>query len=359
MTSELKRKILHDELSTHDVQELMESGKRLDKILKSGDLNQSHKDVLSTIRAKKLSRNPKLWKLLIPICLFFFCIALYFAFTSYKYKRIFLQARQLKSELNFVEHKIYNLKENPSGNKQVLDTLIRELESRQQDFLSIKEKLEEDDLTQMYSSSLEMEIDGILKRFGETNYHIPEEMMTQVEYYIKTFSSSMKTTTSLYFERKEKFFPMIERIFKEKNVPTELFYVSMLESGFDVNALSSAGAKGLWQLMPKTAIKYGLTVNDSVDERTDPVKSTYAAADYFKDLIAIFGSRSSVMLCMAAYNAGEGRIIKALQKIEDPVRNRDFWYLYRMGWLSKETNEYIPKILAFMIVSENPQKYGF
>ena len=124
-------------------------------------------------------------------------------------------------------------------------------------------------------------------------------------------------------------------------------------------ALSHAGARGLWQFMPKTARQFGLKVNDHVDERIDPQKATYAAAEYFKDLIGIFGGKSSVMLCMAAYNAGEGRVMGALRKIDDPMRNRDFWYIYRMGYLAEETNEYIPRVISFIIISEHPEDYGF
>jgi membrane-bound lytic murein transglycosylase D len=169
----------------------------------------------------------------------------------------------------------------------------------------------------------------------------------------------MKNVITRYLERKEKYFPMIHKVFREKNLPLELSYVSMLESGFNTMALSHAGARGLWQFMPHTGRRYGLKVNDKIDDRTDPLKSTYAAAEYFKDLISIFGGKSSVMLCMAAYNAGEGRVIGALRKIEDPMRNRDFWYIYRMGYLAEETNEYIPRVISLMIISENPDEYGF
>jgi membrane-bound lytic murein transglycosylase D len=133
----------------------------------------------------------------------------------------------------------------------------------------------------------------------------------------------------------------------------------MLESGFNPRALSHAGARGLWQFMPSTARNYGLRVNNSVDERLDPEKATYAAAEYFKDLIGIFGGESSVMLAMAGYNAGEGRVMGALRKIDNPMKNRDFWYIYRMGYLAEETNEYIPRVLSMIIIAEHPDRYGF
>jgi len=207
--------------------------------------------------------------------------------------------------------------------------------------------------------TIEARLDVILRRFGETNYLIPPEMIDRVEHYLNEYTGRRRRTIAMFMERRKQYFPMIRRIFMEQNIPLDLAYVSIVESGLDPYALSHAGARGLWQFMPRTARAYGLEVSDRKDERTDPEKSTYAAAAYFKHLIAIFGSRSSVMLCMAAYNAGETRIINALKRIEDPMKNRDFWYLYRRKWLAEETNEYIPQILAFIILSEHMKEYGF
>jgi membrane-bound lytic murein transglycosylase D len=196
-------------------------------------------------------------------------------------------------------------------------------------------------------------------RFGETNYQIPKEMKERVQHHINIYSGNMKGTVARYFKRKEKYFPFILKVFQEKNIPVDLAYISMLESGFNPLALSHAGARGLWQFMPHTGRRFGLAVTDQVDERTDPEKATYAAAQYFRELIGMFGGKSAVMLCMAAYNAGEGRIMGALRKIDDPMRNRDFWYIYRMGYLAEETNEYIPRVIALMILSEHQNEYGF
>ncbi|MDR0330848.1 MAG: transglycosylase SLT domain-containing protein [Chitinispirillales bacterium] len=202
-------------------------------------------------------------------------------------------------------------------------------------------------------------INSVLMRFGEEAYRVPPEMAERVEHYLNRYQGAMRRTVALWIERGGRYFPMIRSIFAEKNIPLELAYVSMLESGFNTEAVSHAGAVGMWQFMPHTARRYGLRVGGGVDERTDPEKATRAAAAYFKDLIAIFGSRSSVMLCMAAYNAGEQRVINALKKIDDPVRDRDFWHLYRMGWLAEETNEYIPQVIALIIIHDNPGEYGF
>jgi soluble lytic murein transglycosylase-like protein/pSer/pThr/pTyr-binding forkhead associated (FHA) protein len=202
-------------------------------------------------------------------------------------------------------------------------------------------------------------IDAVLARFGEEEYRAPPEMVERVEYYLDLYKGAMRGTVALWMQRGRRYFPMIRAVFSEKNIPLELAYVSMLESGFNTQAVSPAGAVGMWQFMPQTARRYGLRVGGGVDERTDPEKATRAAAASFKDLIAIFGSRSSTLLCMAAYNAGEQRVINALKRIDDPVRDRDFWYLYRMGWLARETNEYIPQVIALIIISDNPGEYGF
>jgi hypothetical protein len=202
-------------------------------------------------------------------------------------------------------------------------------------------------------------INTVLARFGEDGYRAPTEMVERVEHYLELYRGAMRGAVTLWMERSTRYFPMIRAVFSEKNVPLELAYVSMLESGLNTQAVSRAGAAGMWQFMPGTARRYGLRVGGGIDERADPEKATRAAAAYFKDLIAIFGSRSSVLLCMAAYNAGEQRVINALKRIDDPVRDRDFWYLYRMGWLAQETNEYIPQIIALIIISDTPEEYGF
>jgi hypothetical protein len=176
-------------------------------------------------------------------------------------------------------------------------------------------------------------IQAVLAGFGETggSYRLPPEMIERVDHYLGLYMGRRRSTIVAYLRRGEQYFPMIRRVLEENNLPPELAYISMLESGFDPQAVSHAGAVGLWQFMPHTARRYGLEVSARVDERTDPVKSTHAAAAYFKHLIAIFGPKSSVMLCMAAYNAGEQRIINALKRIDDPMRNRDFWYIDRNG----------------------------
>lgn len=129
------------------------------------------------------------------------------------------------------------------------------------------------------------------------------------------------------------------RILEEENVPVELLSVAMVESGFNASALSPKGARGIWQFMPATAVRYGLTVQPGNDHRTNPERSTRAAARYLRDLYGRFGDWR---LALAAYNAGEGRI----QRIIDRTGIRSFDEMSRRGLLPAETRKYVPAVLA-------------
>jgi membrane-bound lytic murein transglycosylase D len=153
-------------------------------------------------------------------------------------------------------------------------------------------------------------------------------------------------------ERGEALRPHIEQLLKENEVPQELFYLAMIESGFVTHAKSRAKAVGVWQFMPGTARNYGMEVNSSVDERRNWIKSTEAAASYLKDLNNVFGSW---YLALAAYNAGEHRIVRSIMK----GKTRDFWALAEGGLLPQETLNYVPKFLAAHIVGKNQKRFGF
>jgi membrane-bound lytic murein transglycosylase D len=111
--------------------------------------------------------------------------------------------------------------------------------------------------------------------------------------------------------------------------------------------------------VPATARAYGLKVNGNLDERFDIDKSTLAACRYIRHLILEFGSGHSVMLALAAYNSGPTRVKRAIRKVDDPIRQRDFWYLYRSRALPRETREYVPKIIAAIIIGRSPERFGF
>lgn len=182
--------------------------------------------------------------------------------------------------------------------------------------------------------------------------HIPIEINRKVSEWIRFFTVRERERTMRYLERGEALRPHIEQILKENEVPPELYYLAMIESGFVAHAKSPAKAVGVWQFMPGTARNYGMTVNKNVDERRNWIKSTEAAASYLKDLNNVFGSW---YLALAAYNAGEHRIVRSIMK----GKTRDFWALAEAGLLPQETLNYVPKFLAAHIVGKNMKRFGF
>jgi membrane-bound lytic murein transglycosylase D len=178
-----------------------------------------------------------------------------------------------------------------------------------------------------------------------------------------TFNESVRKSLSFWLNEGRRFFidglvrsgrykDMIERIFKEESVPRDVMYLAQVESLFKPNALSRALCKGIWQFGRGTAIRYGLKVDRYVDERSDPEKSTRAAARYLTDLYAMFNDWN---LVLAAYNWGEG----AVQQLVDKTKINDFWQLAaRNRGMPNETKNHVPLIMASIILARNPEKFG-
>ncbi len=181
---------------------------------------------------------------------------------------------------------------------------------------------------------------------------VPLERNAAVDGYIEFFSNTERGRSfidkSLY--RSGKYFPLMRKILKYNNVPEELIYLSVQESGLNPTIVSRAGAMGLWQFMPATGISYGLSSDGYREDRRDFEKSTDAASHLLKDLYKTY---DDWYLAFAAYNAGPGRVNKAIKK----SGSRDFWTLRQ--YLPGETKNYVPSILALSFVLRNPEEYGF
>jgi pSer/pThr/pTyr-binding forkhead associated (FHA) protein len=357
-TMELENKILNKRLSADEMNKLMKQGDRVEKIIQQGNLSETQVHFLHTTydAQKKLKKKSTITLSVVGVVSLI--LITFFTVRMFQYKALVNDAVSSEKNLDKFDSDIANAKKR-GASEATLEELVAKFEDERDRFNNLKSNLRDKDVKLFYEDTIEYYIAEIMGRLGETEYHIPKEMTVRVKFHIGVYTGSLRPVIARYLERKKIYFPMILKIFSAKKVPPELAYVSMLESGFNPNALSHAGARGLWQFMPKTGRSFKLRVDDMVDERTDPEKATYAAAEYFLDLIGIFGGQSSVMLAMAAYNAGEGRVMGALRKIEDPVKNRDFWYIYNMGYLAEETNEYIPRVLAMMIIDQHAEKYGF
>jgi membrane-bound lytic murein transglycosylase D len=149
---------------------------------------------------------------------------------------------------------------------------------------------------------------------------------------------------------------MITTKLAERELPQELIYLAMIESGFDPKAKSPVSASGLWQFMGATGRQYGLTVTRRIDERNDPAKATDAALSYLEDLHQRFGSW---YLAFAAYNSGEGRVARVMKNTLGRAKGTDADFYRIASKLPKETRDYVPKMIAAARIAKNPARYGF
>ncbi len=234
---------------------------------------------------------------------------------------------------------------------------------------SIEQPLEITDTPKLFSTNLSLAgfLEPSLIRFSKV-FHpewvdtkddklgsygsIPLVLNAAVEKNLRYFQEGIPDRFQTYLDRFHHYREVVEPIFQEFGIPTELMYLSLVESGFNPRAYSRARASGPWQFMKATGRMYKLHVNWYVDERRDPIKSTVAAAHHLRDLYDHFGSWP---LALAAYNAGSGKISRAIRK----TGTRNFWKIRRTWYIRRETKEYVPRFIAATMIAQNPTAYGF
>lgn len=182
-------------------------------------------------------------------------------------------------------------------------------------------------------------------------FDVPITYNKAVSKWISFYQNAGRSTFIRWIERSSKYFPMIQSELAQAGLPKDLAYMVMIESGFIANAESHANAVGPWQFIESTGERYGLKVSWWLDERRDLRKSTQAAIQYLGDLFAEF---DSWYLVAASYNMGENGLRKVIQK----YKSKDYWYLIKNNALPKETQEYVPKFLAAMLIAKAPSLYG-
>ena len=190
---------------------------------------------------------------------------------------------------------------------------------------------------------------------------VPLDSNVYVDKWIDYFSEGEgRYTMGVHLERSTKYMPLLQKMLRDNGFPEDMVYVAMVESGFNPKAISKKDALGIWQILEGTAGDYKLQVDDEVDERLDVVLSTKAAMRYLEDLCNTFGDWH---LAVSSYNAGQGR----MNRIVFNTKERDFWRLVdmsRSGALKinkvpDETQDYIPKIIAYKKIATDPMKYDF
>lgn len=206
--------------------------------------------------------------------------------------------------------------------------------------LSLKEKLKA-----LTKQSVRTQSDALI-------FDLPVTYNKKVSKWIHYYQTNGRKWFREWLERSTQHMPPIQKELQQAGLPQDLAYMVMIESGFSANAVSSAQAVGPWQFIETTGNRYGLTRNWWLDERRDYHKSTLAATRYLRDLYQEFGSW---YLVAASYNMGESGLRKQITR----HGTKDFWTLIRAKALPAETEEYVPKILAAMLIAKAPNLYGF
>ena len=181
---------------------------------------------------------------------------------------------------------------------------------------------------------------------------IPLIMNADVEKEIRSFQTVERNFFERSYERAGYYLPIMKQHLRQAGIPEELAWLPLVESGFQVHALSKARALGPWQFIPSTGYKYGLNRDLYIDERMNVEKSTQAAIAYLTDLHSLFGDW---LTALAAYNCGEGRVLKVISRQQSDYLDH-FWDLYRQ--LPYETARYVPRFLATLHIVKNPKKFG-
>lgn len=197
---------------------------------------------------------------------------------------------------------------------------------------------------------LNEEVSG--RKLKVNRFDYPVVVNPVVEKWVAYFTGKGRRYFTKYLERGRYFIPEIAKVLKQNNMPQDLVYLAMIESGFNNSARSRARAVGPWQFIRSTGVRYGLNVNYWFDERRDTRKATTAAINYLRELNQEFGSWE---LAAAAYNAGENKVRRAFSK----YRTRNFWEIAKHRFFKRETRDYVPKIMAAAIITKNPEIFGF
>ena len=199
-------------------------------------------------------------------------------------------------------------------------------------------------------------VDAESAELATASWDLPNLDHERVDYWIERFTTDKRGDFTEFLERSGRYVPMISAKLDERDMPQDLIYLAMIESGFNATAYSHANASGLWQFIAETGQRYGLDINGAVDERNDPLKATDAAMDYLTYLHNRFGSW---YLAAAAYNTGENRVGRIMREETGSEKGDEYSYYKIWDRLPKETRDYVPLMVAAARISKEPEKYGF
>ena len=277
------------------------------------------------------------------------------ALGAWKITALRREKRAIDQRIHEIETRLQAAAENP----EQADRLIAELTEYQGQAERLERSLLYRVGVQEKGGFLTGEIRMLMAEFGAEVYSVPPDFVERVDYYIQRYQEQDRPLIARALREAAPKLEVMRQVLENEQLPPDLAYIPLVESALAGEQNTSSGAAGLWQFTAATARAYGLRVDEAVDERLDLRKATKAGCRYLRELILDFGSGSSVMLALAAYNLGPAKVKQAIRTVQDPIKQRNFWYLYRRRALPAETREYVPKVMAAMIIGRNPARFGF
>ena len=241
------------------------------------------------------------------------------------------------------------------------------LEALQQQYAEFMAQL---DNTKLLRTDPDRLILHVARLLGESDANAPTEFVTEVKRYIKKWRSTKRLSRAMVRLHENNYATVIAQALKQHQLPPQFLYLALQESNFRTDAIGPqtryGHAKGMWQFIPQTAMRYGLTIGpqvdkpvvDAGDERHDFTKSTFAAARYLRDIYRT-DAQASGLLVLASYNWGEGNILRLLEQMPANPRERNFWQLLQQHNIPKQTYDYVFYIVAAAVIGENPRMFGF
>jgi len=196
------------------------------------------------------------------------------------------------------------------------------------------------------------ELEQKIATAGPVSYSLPVLVNSQVVSFMRAFQNLRHERIQESLDRAQEYLEPFKEIFRRHQLPEDLVYLPLIESGFRCGSVSRAGAKGMWQFMASTARMFGLEVSSTVDERLDPFKAADAAARFLK---AMYEKYRDWYIVLASYNGGPGRLERAMNRLQ----TRDFFEINQTRYIRQETKTYVPAFLAGLIIAKSPADYGF
>jgi pSer/pThr/pTyr-binding forkhead associated (FHA) protein len=342
--------VLREPESRHET--LLSEAVQLARRARAAGMGDQTLTLMRNVLSRALRRNSGRFRLVIV-----FLVAALLGLSAFG----FWQFSALKREKRAIDEHIRQVESRLARDEtpQEAERLISELSTYQNEARLLEQNVLYRYAVRQKESFINQEIRTIMTEFGAETYSVPPEFEQRVNEHIEHYQGPDRPLMEHAFNGASGKLTLIRAMLEADKLPPDLAYLPLVESALVQNQVSAAGAVGPWQLTPATARALGLRVDKEVDERLDLHKATRAGSRYLRNLILDFGAGSSVMLALAAYNLGPTRVKQAITKVENPIKQRNFWYLYRARALPAETREYVPKVFAAIIIGRNPDRFGF